>query len=348
MNTIIGRRSLLALAGAGLTLPIAASCSGAAGGGAGGSNTVRLATNPLQPFYYTAQELGFYAEEDLEVKIVELNSGVTQSLLSGQVDIAAANAGFITQGAQIDRLAWYQMTDRYIFAPIVTADSPITKAEDLSGKTIGMNEANDKDNVDFLLTANGVTLGDYDLVPIGEAAPAAKELVAGKVDAIVIPGTTSFLRAKAAVPDTELRAIPTPASESFYNFGLMASKAYIEKNRDTAVRLGRAVVKGWIWMNENPEATGEMIVKIAPEVAENEEQAIEQTKVNVDWSKNIYQQRGKIDVDILQQEIEVLVGTGMLDATYDANTIVDTTLFDDVWDFDVDEVVQKARADERG
>ncbi len=323
-----------------------AGCTTDDGGGEDGLVELKVATTVVGPtywpFYYTPEILGYYEEEGLDVEVVPINTGVTQSLLAGQIDVGGAGFDYVQQGGNVTGLNWYLMTDRHLFAPIVLDSSPIQEIADLAGTRIGINEPNDSFDADFVLASNGLELGDYELVPIGEAAPAAQAMVRGEIDAMLIPATTSFLRAGDAI-DEELRILDTPSSGEFYNTGLMATEEWLEENRETAIAFGRAIAKGIIWMNENPEATAEMIMETQPDAAPDLETAIRQVNRAVEWNSTIYESRGQIDGSILQAEIEALVQVGLIDESYDAETLYDGSFATEIWDFDVDAVIAEAR-----
>lgn len=297
------------------------------------------------PFYFIPQSLGYYEDEGLDVEILPLNAGVTQALLTDQIDIGGAGFEFLAQAADIDQLAWYMMTDKFIFAPMVRGDSPVQSIADLAGARIGINETRNEVYAEFVLTAGGVAKGDYELVPLGEAAPAAMALDKGEVDAIIIPANQSYLAALEAAPDADIRIVEPEAFDRYYNTGLMANKDFLTNDRETALAFGRAIAKGMIWLHENPRATAEMILELEPDAAADLDDAIAQVSRSAEWNKRIYDERGVIDAAVLQDEVDLLVALGLLDTAYDVSRNVDTSFAEEIWaSFDVEAEIELARA----
>jgi NitT/TauT family transport system substrate-binding protein len=313
--------------------------------------TVRFApTAPLPvywPFYYTAEPLGFYEEENLEVEFVNAQQAVQQALLAGRLDISGTGLDYYVQAHEMEEPPkWFLNADMYLWEMLTFADTGITEATDLIGKRIGIESAADSLDAEFFMAGVGVLPGEYELIPVGDDIPALRAMERGEVDAFVGAGALTRILAENNT-DREIVVIDNPATDSYYNTGSMATLDTLENDRDLAVRFGRATAKGMIWQYENPEATAEMVLEVQPEAAESYEEAVEIIRgVNED-NRNSYENRGRWDLEVLQEMVDKHAELGFIDEPYDASILFTNDLIDDIWDFDVEAEIERARNDER-
>ena len=328
--------------------------SGDDGGSEGDGELMEITAAPTVPgplywpFYWSADPLGFYEEEGLSVEIVPVDAGVPQALLSGVLDIGGVGSDFYPQGAEIEDLSWVMMTDAYLFQAVVPGDSELETIADLAGGQVGINEPQDEFDAEFVLVSNGIERGDYDLVPLGEAVAGAEALVSGDVPAFITPVGSSWVEMNDAFPDADFRILDSPGTEGMYNTGLITTDANIADNPEMVTSFCRAIAKGMIWMYENPEVTAEAVLEMEPEAAEDIDQALRFVNRAAEVSRGIYESRGEIDVDTVQRTIDLTAELGFIEEAYPAERVVDTSLYDQCWDFDVDAEIEAARAAEVG
>lgn len=297
------------------------------------------------PFYWLADGLGFYADENLEVEIVSTGSAVQAALLTDRLDFAGAGLDFIPQGAEEERLQYYMATDRYVWLLMTFADSDITSVEDLRGRTIGINEPHDTLDAELIMASGGVPRGEYELVPVGEDRAALIAMENGDVDAFVaayqaqefLPGLT----------DRELVQIDTPDLDGWYNTGIMATVDDIGDQRDLAVRFGRAVARAMVWQYENPQVAAEVMTEVAPDWAPSTEEGLVLLEMVNDWNRDIYEDRGRMEDAVYQQMIDTHAELGFIEESYPADRIFTNDLIDDIWGFDIEAEQEAARSGER-
>ena len=330
----------------------AADTSGETAGDAGGeADRVRFApTAPLPaywPYYYIAEPLGFYEEENIDFELVNARTAVQQALLSGQLDVSGTGLDYFVQAPTFDDPPkWYMNVDRYLWVLATFEDSPIQTVQDLRGGTIGINEPHDSLDADFMMASAGIPEGEYELVPVGEDRAALVAMERGDIDAFVTAGAVS-MEALRDFTDRPLRAIENEAAESFYNIGNMVTLDTLENDRDLAVRFGRAVAKGMIWTWENPQVAGELLFEVAPESAESVEQAVAFVEAGNEANRASYEDRGRMDPEIMQEMVDMHAELGFIDESYDAEILFTNDLIDDIWDFDVEAEIERARNNER-
>ena len=146
-----GRWRIFAAGVLALTL-VAAACGDDDGGGGGGGGedceTVDEVSFQMQWYiqaqfagYYAAQDQGFYADQCLDVTLVEGGVDIVpqQPLADGQVDFAVAwvPKALATREAGANIVDIAQVFQRSGTLQVAFADSGITTPEDFAGKTVG-------------------------------------------------------------------------------------------------------------------------------------------------------------------------------------------------------------------
>lgn len=231
--------------------------------------------------------------------------------------------------------------DRYLWVMVTLADSDVQSAQDLQGAAIGINEPHDSLDADFMMGAAGVPVGEYELLPVGQDRAALAALEAGDIEAFVTAGAVS-VEALRDFTDNELRIIENEAAESYYNVGSMLTVDQLNNEPDLAVCFGRAVARGMVWAWENPTATGQLIYEMFPESAESEEQAIRLIEAGNEANLGSYENRGEMELEVLQEMVDTHAELDLIDESYDANILFTNELLDDIWDFDIDAEAEAA------
>jgi NitT/TauT family transport system substrate-binding protein len=321
------------------------------GGDASGELTpVRFApTAPLPaywPYFYIAEPLGFYEDEGIDIEFINAQAAVQQALMSNRLDVAGTGLDYIVQAPTFDDPPqWYMNVDRYLWVMVTFADSDVDEIADLRGRRIGINAPHDSLDADFMMGSAGVPVGEYELIPVGEDLQAVVALERGEIDAFVTAGAVS----KVAIDEfseREVKIISSPDTEEYFNIGAMFTVEGLEADRDLAVRFGRAVAKGMIWTFENPQVAGELLMEVAPDAAEDVDQAVRFVEAGNMMNQASYEARGAMDLDIYQRMVDVHAELGLIDESYDASILFTNDLIDEIWDFDVDAEVERARAGE--
>lgn len=324
---------------------VGAACGDDDGGGE--PDAVSFApTAPLPiywPYYYIAEPLGFYEDENIDVEFENVQTAVQQSLLAGRLTFTGTGLDYIPQAPTLDNPPkWFMNVDRYLWVMVTFADSPVTSAADLRGGKVGINEPHDTLDAEFLMGAAGVSPGEYELIPVGEDRAALQQLEEGSIDAFVTAGAVSVALLE-DFTDRELRIIQNQSAESYYNVGSMMTLDQLENNRDLAVRFGRAVARAMVFAWENPEDTGRLIFELYPDQAEDEAQAIKMIRAGNEANRASYDARAEMELSIYQEMVDQHAALGLIDETYDANVLFTNELLEDIWDFDIDEAIEEAR-----
>ena len=291
-----GKRSrvLSLVVGAIVLTLVAAACSsddgggeatgGAATGGAAGGGTCSSTDQvslQLQWFiqsqfagYYAAQDQGFYADQCLDVSIVEGGVDIVpqQQLADGAVDFALAwvPKALATREAGANIVDIAQVFQRSGTLQVSFADEGITTPADFAGKTVGnWGFGNEYEIFAALAQANldpatDVTLVQQDFDMSG--------LLSGDIDAAEAMIYNEYAQVLETVnPDTGELYQPSDLNVVSYEqdgVGMLqdaiwADGARLESDdayRDIAVRFVTASLQGWAYCRDNVQACTDLVV----------------------------------------------------------------------------------------
>ena len=267
---------------------LAASCGsdepgGGGGGGGGGENcdTTDQVSLQLQWFiqaqfagYFAAQDQGFYADQCLDVTIVEGGVDIVpqQQLADGAVDFALAwvpkALASREAGANIVNIA--QVFQRSGTLQVSFADAGITTPADFAGKTVGNWGFGNEYEIFAALAQEGldpasdVTLVQQQFDMVG--------LLSGDIDAAEAMTYNEYAQVLEAVnPDTG--ELYQPEDFNVVNYeevgvGMLQDAIWADGERlasddayrDIAVRFVTASLQGWAYCRDNVEACRDIVV----------------------------------------------------------------------------------------
>jgi NitT/TauT family transport system substrate-binding protein len=218
--------------------------------------------------YFVAQQLGYFKDAGLDVKIKEGSGSTVSAKLvgNGSETFGVCSAGTVlasvAQGLPIESVAaLFQTVPSGIVSP---ASHKITKLTQLYGKTLVVDPASDDGNAYAAVAA----LNHIDRSKIHEVSvtgDASAELAAGKVDAIV--GWT-FNEAL----ETTLKGVPTYTLK-FDRLGLhvpgstiIANTSMIKSDPQTVKAFVGAVIRGWEYTIAHPSQALAILFKAQPKL----------------------------------------------------------------------------------
>ena len=234
--------------------------------------TVRMGTIPIEPSaeaYYGA-EAGIFAANGITPVVQTLNNGATivQAVLGGDLDVGEVNpfqlAVAIARGITLQMIAPACIYTKRVANPnvVVAKNSSIKSPKDLTGATIGVGSLGDFNQLSLWawLDANGVPRAGikYIELPFSEIGAA---LARGTIQAgfIVEPAKTDAMRAGEIrdFADTYIALAPELATTVWFT-----SKAWLQKNPDTAKNLVKAIYATGRWANTHGPQAAEIIAKV--------------------------------------------------------------------------------------
>ena len=233
-----------------------------------------------------ARELGFYKDEGLNVELQDHAGGskALQALLGGSADVVS---GFydhtIQMAAEGRELTAFVTMLRFPGLVLVTSPQSartVTRIEDLKGKIAGVTTAGSSSHLllSYMLQRHGLGGTAVSITAIGNAATAIAAIEHGKVDAGMMadPAFTLVLRRNPGVRVlADLRhaeGVKAAFGSATYPGSVLYAKGdWIRANRDTALRLARAITRTLTWMQTHPPSE---IAERTPATFRGEDQAL--------------------------------------------------------------------------
>ena len=224
----------------------------------------------LNAAHYYAEDLGYYAEENLEVDIVEGNgSGIAVEMVGagtypfGAADAAAMAPG-VAAGVPVQMVAGFVQK-----SPVVILSLPgsgIDNPQSLKGKSVVIPpDSGQAVLFPVFLARNGLGPADVRIVP-AEATISLNLLLEREADTVTNYGPT-------AIPPLEVALGAPPTTLYFADFGvptlstgLIVNTTFLQQSPDVVRRMVRATVRGWAAARENPRAATESYVRRFPEL----------------------------------------------------------------------------------
>ncbi|MDQ7010982.1 MAG: ABC transporter substrate-binding protein [Mariprofundaceae bacterium] len=207
--------------------------------------------------YYAALEKGFYADEGLDVRLIEGGPGrpPVEKLLNGEANYAVADAGAVlyrAEGKPVVILASiFQHSPQVIYT---RADTGIHTPADLRGRRVMLQQGFLTIEVLAVLQHFGIHEQDFIRQPIGDI----EDLVAGRTDAF--PGYSAneaFLLDQMGVPFRMFR--PMDYGIDFYGDTLVTSEAELQQHPGQVAAFRRATIRGWEYALEHIEEIVDLI-----------------------------------------------------------------------------------------
>lgn len=266
----IGRGAVVGLVLAGTLVTGAACGSGEENGSAASSLTKVTYRGPFvttggdAPLYY-AQELGYYAEEGLEVEIRD-SKGSSQTIAdvnSGGSDFGMASATnlmlAVSQGQQVTSVA--TPLGKSSFGFFVPKDAGIAKVADLTGRSVAVT-ALVAPNMFAALSSAGLQKERVEPV-FADASALPTTYLSGKVDAMY---TAAYVApAVRRRPSTLLLQ-----SDTGYNppdYALVIKKDQLTQRPEVVRGFVRATLRGFQAAKKDPQAAVDALVAKHPELA---------------------------------------------------------------------------------
>jgi NitT/TauT family transport system substrate-binding protein len=220
-----------------------------------------------QIFY--AADMGFFKKNNLDIEVVKLRSGTTTmaAIVAGDLQCGVANV--LSLGAAHQRNvplviiapgAYYD-SNVPTTAMVVTPDSPVKSAKDLSGKAVAVISVGGLDQLalDAWVDKTGGDLASVKCIEVPPSAM-AEALSRGSIAAAVMndPEMSAALEGK----QVKFLANGYDAiSKLFMQTAWFSTQEWLDKNKDTAKRFGDALVAGGAWGMANPEQAAAILAK---------------------------------------------------------------------------------------
>jgi NitT/TauT family transport system substrate-binding protein len=224
--------------------------------------------------YFAAQDQGFYADQCLDVTIVEGGVDIVPQtqLADGAVDFALSwvpkALASREAGANIVNIA--QIFQRSGTLQVSFADADITSSADFAGKKIGNWGFGNEFEIFAALTMNGIDPATG--VELVQQQFDMAGLLAGDIDAAEAMTYNEYAMVLEAInPDTGELYTPEDFNVVSYEdegVGMLQDAIWADADklasdaayRETAVKFVAASIQGWAFCRDNTEACGDIVV----------------------------------------------------------------------------------------
>jgi NitT/TauT family transport system substrate-binding protein len=229
----------------------------------------RTITTGVGAPFAVAMKMGWFKQEGIEVEIIPLPGSTdcvknvaTKEML---VSLPSVEPLAIGRPQGIKAKLFYTAYETNGYGLAVPVDSPIQKAAELKGKTIGVTNMASAGVIIARAQVAAAGLNpdtDVTIVVAGEGAQPAAMIRNKQVDALSQFDTQYALIDNAGV---KMRYLDRKAIERFPGNGFLALEESIKTRRKELVGLGRAYAKGTIFTLNNPEAAVRIVYEMFPQ-----------------------------------------------------------------------------------
>jgi NitT/TauT family transport system substrate-binding protein len=297
--------------------------------------------------YHVARELGFYAEEGLDVEFQDVggSSNVVQQIIAGNVNAGSPSPGAllnaVAQGNDLRQVFSHQF--KSVFTLATPADSGVTTVADLKGKTVGVSDlaGGEVPIVRAVLREAGLQEGEtVQLLPVGEGSALTLNAIQnGQIQAY---SSNMFDVAAVEAAGVDMNVILPEAVANFPGNGVVVTTEALQENGEQLVGFLRALAKAIVWSDAHPQEAYEIAARLSPEQFEDEAlakaswEAAQTLKQRPEALKDApigthYMPGVQAYHDFLRQGSEE---EGALPRDVDLNNVMDTSLLEEVNQFD--------------
>lgn len=211
--------------------------------------------------YYMAVEKGFYADEGLDVELIEMHNGIEPSteIMSGRVEFAVGRSSLLISSAKDNNLvALFAAFQQSPLMLLTTKQSEISRPSDLRGKRIMItNDAKRVGELLAMLLQSDISSSDFIQQPHSYNI---NDLIEGNTDAMAsYISNEPYIMAQQGVKYNIIH--PKDFGFDMYSDILFTSREFARKNPDLTERFYRASLRGWQYAFDHIEETAEVIFK---------------------------------------------------------------------------------------
>ena len=239
---------------------------------------VTIAVGGKSLYYYLplsiAEQLGYFKDEGLNVKIVDFQGGSRslQAVVGGSADVVSgAFEHTISMQAKKQPMTAFVLQGRAPQLALVVSNKTMKdykQLSDLKGKKVGVTAPGSSSQMvaNFILKKGGLGPKDVAFIGVGSSSGAVSAIRSGQIDALINldPVITILLKNGDAKLVADTRKVKE--SESFFGGTmpagcLYAPESFIRKNPNTIQAITNAMVRADKWI---AKATPEQVVKVVP------------------------------------------------------------------------------------
>ncbi len=212
-----------------------------------------------------AERAGFFKEEHVNVtKTFAPNAAACfagASTGKGDICISSVEPAILGYSRGVRIKFFLNRHPIFDYALAVLSTSPIKTLADFKGANLGEVSAGGPAEVQANLTLAGAGLhrSDFSYTPIGAGPEALTALTTHKVDGVAFP--MQELAMDTAATGIQFRQFVNPQLVDIPNSGFGATQATIDAKGDALRRYSRAMIKAFIFVRVNPQASALMFLE---------------------------------------------------------------------------------------
>jgi NitT/TauT family transport system substrate-binding protein len=222
----------------------------------------------IHVWYYWAKAKGYFAAENLDVRIEQGEGSATPvtRIMSGAYDAGFGDINAIVQNAATKPgetpIMVYMIYSKAPFALLTKAGSPIKSVKDLEGSKLGSPAGGASFKLlPLLAKQNGI---DYGKISIMQLSPGLQEqmLLQGQVDSVAVFTATSYMNLVSLKldPDKDFRWMYySDLGLDLYSNGIMVSPKLAKEHPEAVKGLLRAINRSLKETVENPDAAIDLL-----------------------------------------------------------------------------------------
>lgn len=227
------------------------------------------ALSPLYAPMTAAIELGYFAEEGIEIELFVAEGAVAgmAGLIAGQGNYAAVVPAAQLENGDDNVVTACNWASEIHWEVAAAADSPVSTFDDIAaGDVIGVGSMGESQVVGLRrsLELRGLQPDtDVAFQPVGRGATVGEALNNGDIDVF---GTWDVARASVEIAGYDLKVVESPSEwADIVGTGIATSREYLESNREEVIGFCRAFLKGNLFAWSNPEAALDLHWQYSPE-----------------------------------------------------------------------------------
>lgn len=211
--------------------------------------------------YYAASAKGFYAEEGLEVEILEgtPETSPLEEIYEGKSDFCIAASEAIVsrmKGRPVVACAVIFQHSPYVL--ITDKRSGIRTPADLIGRRVAISKAGGLVQFHAMMKNENLAMDDVEII---RGAWETDALIRGTADAISGYTTTQVPQFRSLGIDPHVIE-PRNYGIDFYGDTLCSTKKFVKENPETTEAMVRASIKGWQYAMDHPEEIIDLIMSL--------------------------------------------------------------------------------------
>ena len=227
----------------------------------------------IHAWYYWARSKGYFAAENLDVRIDQGEGSATTvtRIMSGAYDAGFGDVNAIIQNAAVKPaetpVMIYMIYSKAPFALLTKANGPIKNVKDLEGSKLGSPAGGASFKLlPLLAKQNGI---DYGKINITQLSPSLQEqmLIQGQVDSVAVFTATSYMNLVSLRldPDKDFRWMYySDLGLDLYSNGIMVSPKLAKEHPEAVKGLLRAINRSLRETVENPDAAIDLLATEEP------------------------------------------------------------------------------------